>query len=232
MGCSRPRPGKGRPGARWTSASPSLLHVPSVSHLPAPSLSPLPDSGREERSPWAPAVRPGYRRHRLSWVGKWSRPSACSQVHPHSRGITDDSVPAPRPGSRGGGGGRGAQLPGRAGVLTSPSAADTGPRREGHRDAVPPPHSARTQGREPLDCPASWSLSLASEVVRKLLSVLQTEGGGAAEPCPPGPALPATSCSTLGRPGAGGGAWVAGRPPPGCGLSAHAPSVSLKAGGS
>lgn len=59
--------------------------------------------------------------------------------------------------------------------------------------AAVPPHTAPDSDANPSDCPASWSPSLASEVLGQLLSVLQTAGRGRpAEPCPPGPAPPAT----------------------------------------
>lgn len=59
--------------------------------------------------------------------------------------------------------------------------------------AAVPPHTAPDSDANPSDCPVSWSPSLASEVLGQLLSVLQTAGRGhPAEPCPPGPAPPAT----------------------------------------
>lgn len=59
--------------------------------------------------------------------------------------------------------------------------------------AAVPPHTAPDSDANPSDCPVSWSPSLASEVLGQLLSVLQTAGRGRpAEPCPPGPAPPAT----------------------------------------
>lgn len=66
-------------------------------------------------------------------------------------------------------------------------------------DAATPsgPHTAPgLRDANPSDCPVSWSLSLASEVLRRLLSLLQTAGrgrGGPAEPSPRGRGCPPRS---------------------------------------